>query len=193
MVDINDFDNTLRLIDCAIDAGEDIWELVTDAANHEEETIDIHRWNQCDLAARVEKCYNADRIGEFAVRANLPKKRAQEYAGMGRFYSDRSARAEFFTSHPTVTYSHLRKAKKLEDQYAAYKYDYLKDGKVLTVEQLGMELEPSNPANKPLLKGNARLVSATPDGCITFAVDPALVAGLQDYLERFVNVVVKAV
>jgi len=104
------FEDVLALIDARIAAGADIWELVGDAAEQEESSIDERRWRQCDLAARVAKRYGGDAIGEFAKRANIPKNRAKEYRTMGAFYFEREARADFLGDNPTVTYSHMRSA-----------------------------------------------------------------------------------
>lgn len=118
---ILDFEQKLALIDAAIAAGEDVWIAITEAAHEEESDIDVRRWRNCDLAARVVKHYGGDAIGKFASDANLPARRAKEYRTMGTFYAQRTARAEFLADNPVITYSHLRSiARRADDETQAY-------------------------------------------------------------------------
>lgn len=135
-LDARDFEEKLLKIDAAIERGEHIWEMVGDAANSEREADDVRRWNIVDLAARVVKRYGDDQIGEFAKRANVAKRSAQDAAQMGRIYTDRSRRAKFLKDNPTQTYSHLRTATRGGDTETAYRILGRSSKRGMTVDEL---------------------------------------------------------
>lgn len=122
-----DFDILLSHIDEMIDTQTDIWELICEAGADQESRADKRRWNQCDLAGRVDKQYGDDAIGRWAVQSNIPKKRAAEYRTVGLFYGitkdQRSVRTEFLAQarHVTITYTHCRYAMGTDDLTKAYK------------------------------------------------------------------------
>lgn len=118
---IPDIEQVLYLADKMLAAGEDPWELLTMAAAREEDDADKHRWNQCDLAAKVQKQYSENAIAAFARDAKLPVRRAKEYRTMGTFY-ERSARADFLSNHETLTYTHLRTATRLKSVESAMRF-----------------------------------------------------------------------
>jgi hypothetical protein len=122
-----DFDTLLTRIDEMIDEQVDIWELICEAGADQEARADKRRWNQCDLASRVEKQYGEDAIGRWAVQSNIPKRRAAEYRTVGMFYGvskeQRSLREDFLAQdrHVTITYTHCRYATGTHDLAKAYK------------------------------------------------------------------------
>lgn len=133
-----EFEARLAMIDGMIERREDIWELVTDAGASEESDIDERRWRQCDLAARVVKRYSEDAIGQFAVRANIPKNRAQEYARQGRYWSDRVWRQTFLSDikNEVITYSHMRIAARIDDPKHAKRMLWLAARYGMSVDRL---------------------------------------------------------
>lgn len=117
---IPDIEQVLYLADKMIAAGEDPWEFLAQAAEREEDDADQHRFNQCDIAAKVVKRYREDSIADFARDAKIPVRRARDYRTVGLAY-ERTARDEFRASHPSITYTHLRVAARLKSEESAYR------------------------------------------------------------------------
>lgn len=117
---LQDIDNML------LQGHADAWESITDLAGTQESEADRRRWNNVYLAARVGKQYGEDMIGQFALAANIPKRRAQEYHTMGLFYdfiNQMSAHEEFLVAeeNAAITYSHFRTAQRFDSREMAYR------------------------------------------------------------------------
>lgn len=151
-------DMILDLIDQSIEAGEDPWEIITDAGIVAAADMDIYRWFIGDLACRIEKKYGENRIGEFAKTIHAPVDRVEEYRTVCRFYK-KSARAEI----SGVPYTIWREAMKL-----MHPLDFLRRASALeyTVERARIHIAKvlGKPVSTSKLVDQAtcRIVGGTP-------------------------------
>lgn len=104
--------DALELLDAAIKAGEDIYQLAVGMGQQAAENMDAGRWTIGDVAATVNKNYGTDMIGSFAKDIGVPVDRVREYRTVAGFWK-KSARAEF--SDLPLTYSHFRAAMGMGD------------------------------------------------------------------------------
>jgi hypothetical protein len=96
---------------------EDTWDTLCERGRLALEDMDNGRWQIGADACIVRTQYGHDKIADYAREINIEKTRVQEYRTVTKFYGfhEKSARADFCDSHPTLTYSHLRAAMRLKE------------------------------------------------------------------------------
>lgn len=97
------------------------FEEICDESREAAERQDSGRWIIGDNALEVEAHYGQDTIGEYARQINVKKGRVEEYRTVCRFYK-KSAREDFLSTAPNITYSHMRLAMSLDDEHSAYRF-----------------------------------------------------------------------
>lgn len=115
------------------------WEALCSVGRLAAEQIDEGRWIVGDTALLVEKHYGEDRLADYARECNLPKKRVAEYRTVCRRFQ-KSARAAFWETCPTLTYSHFRAAMRYEDEAEATEMLFKAADEAWTVDQFQHEI-----------------------------------------------------
>jgi len=86
------------------------WQAVCDAARSAAADEGMNRWLIGDLALLVDKQYGRNRIGEFAVQANMPVSTVKQYRRVSSFYENDTR-----VSFENLSYTHFRSAMALKD------------------------------------------------------------------------------
>jgi hypothetical protein len=157
------------------------WETICEQGRRCAESLDAGRWSLGDIALAVEKRYGQDSIGKFATEINVKASRVREYRTVCAFYPS-SARAEFLSTHPTLTYSHLRAAMRFEDMEEAFDFLEKAASEAWTVAQVEREIAVIFGKDKPFVLKFVDDLNVT-DNMIVLTLPPSAVDEMRDRIE----------
>jgi hypothetical protein len=109
------------------------WDVVCETGRLAASQLDEGRWILGDLALLVDKQYGEDKMGDFAKECQVPKKRIYEYRQVCGYWGS-SVRADLWEL-PTVTYSLMRLAMRLENVDEARRFVERTASKGYTVDK----------------------------------------------------------
>jgi len=111
------------------------WDVVCETGRLAAAQLDEGRWILGDLALLVDKQYGEDKMGDFARECQVPKKRIYEYRQVCSYW-EMSVRADLWEM-PTVTYSLMRLAMRLDSIDDARRFVERTASKGYTIDKAG--------------------------------------------------------